>query len=99
MGKRKKGKNIVKVDVTDYAFTKGETLPVLVHHSSRDGRRFEQVLHKVPTPRRLQPPPTFNPSPAFGATETRASFVGDEPTDEPVSSERVSSCFLPRDAP
>lgn len=95
MGKRKKVNNVVKVDVTDYAFPKGEILPVLVQHASRDGRRFEQVLHQVPTPRQLQTPPTFNPSPAFNAAGAHASFVGAEPADEPVDSERVSSRSLP----
>ena len=76
MGKRKKVKNVVKVDVTDYAFPKGEILPVLVQHASRDGRRFEQVLHQVPTPRQLQTPPTFNPSPAFNAVGTHTGGEG-----------------------
>ena len=64
-GKRKrKPQNVVKVDLSDAMFRKGEVLPVVVKHSSRDGRRVEQTVHQVPTPRQSLVPPTFDPSPA-----------------------------------
>ena len=84
MGKRKKVSNVVKVDVTEYAFRKGEVLPVLVQHSSKDGRRIEQARHNVPTPRKHQPPPTFNPSPALSDTEIHMSPVVCEPTEDEI---------------
>ena len=93
MGKRKKAQNIVKVDVSEYAFRKGELLPVLVQHSSKDGRRIEQVRHSVPTPQKHQPPPTFNPSPVLYDPEIHASPAVGEPTeDEPFGSESVCLC-------
>jgi len=68
MGKRKKAPgNIVKIDLEEYAVKGGEILPILVQHSSKDGRRIEQTVHEVPNPRNNLPPPTFNPSPAFEA--------------------------------
>lgn len=94
MGKRKRNQNVVKVDVGEYAFRKGPVLPVLVQHSSKDGRRFEKAVHQVPTPRQRQPLPTFDPSPMLDAPQTHPTPVGDEPTGEPDGSEWVRLCSL-----
>lgn len=65
MGKRKKNaRNVVRVDITE-CLVKGETLPVLAQHSSKDGRRIEQVVHHIPTLHQDPHPSTFNPSPVF----------------------------------
>jgi len=66
MGKRKKNsQNVVKVDLSDTAFGKGK---LIVGHSSKDGRRVEQKVHRIPAPQQNLPPPTFNPSPVIGGT-------------------------------
>ena len=102
MGKRKnKLRNLVKVDLEEYE------LPVLVQQSSRDGRRVEKTIHKVPVPRanpprpranppppRANPPPlTFDPSPMFEDTQD-ASPDAQDPGGEPTGAERVRPRFL-----
>lgn len=95
MGKRKKAaQNIVKLDVGDFAFEKGEILPVLVQHSSRDGRRIEQTVHKVPTPRPNPPPPSYDPSPVFEDVEGCVSPDADNLAGELDDFENVRSCPL-----
>jgi len=64
MGKRKKNsQNVVKVDLSDTDFGKRTLLPVVIMHSSKDGCRVEQTVHRIPTLQQNLPPPTFNPSP------------------------------------
>ena len=90
MGKRKKVPNVVKVDVGDY-------LPVLVHRTSKDGRRVDRAVHHVPTPtpQKNLPTPTFNPSPVFEDTagHTFPDADVDKPMGESGGSERVRTRF------
>jgi len=88
MGKRKKAPNVVKIDIGELGKT--EVLPVLVQHSSKDGRRVERTMHQVPTPWQNLPPSTFDPSPVLEDTHA----FSDEPMGEPNGSERVSSRLL-----
>lgn len=66
MGRRKKLQNVVKVDLEEVAFEKGEAFPIRVQQLSKDGRRMEETVHKVPTPQIRPPAPAFDPSPAYG---------------------------------
>ena len=88
MGKRKKVQNVVKVDVGDY-------LPVLVQHTSKDGRRIDRAIHQIPTPTPQKNPPhsTFIPSPALADTQDHVFSYVDEPMGEPNSSDRVRPRF------
>ena len=95
MGKRKKKpQNIVKLDLEEHTLGKGEILPVRVQHSSKDGCRVEQTIHAVPALRDNPPPPAFNPSLAFEATQDSMSAEGPGPADELNGSERVRPCPL-----
>ena len=94
MGKRKKVPNVVKVDIGDCGFKKGEILPLLVQHSSKDGRRVGQTVHKIPTPRQNPPPSTFDPSPVPEDIRDYAFPDVGEPIGELAGSEHVSSCFF-----
>ena len=97
MGKRKKkAENIVKVDFGDYAFEESGILPVLVQHSSKDGRRIEQAIHRIPA---LEP----SPSPAFDprlvveeADNNEDTILFDvEPPDGDNGGDRVRSRVSP----
>lgn len=94
MVKRKRVTNVIKVDVDDFAFGE-EVVPVLVQQSSKDGRRIEKTLHKVPEPRQDPLPSTFNPSPSFEDAQEHVFDDVLEPTDERNGPERVSLHFLP----
>lgn len=95
MGKRKKQpQNIVKLDLDDCAFGKGEILPVRVQHSSKDGRRVEQTFHKISAPPVNPPLPTFNPSLAFEAAQNNTPAEGCDPVDELNDSERARPSSL-----
>ena len=94
MGKRKKSsQNVVKVNLGDCEFKRGEILPVRVQQSSKDGRRMEQTVHKIPMPRNNPPPPTFNPSLAFEATGDYTFLEACDPADESGGPECVRPCF------
>lgn len=74
---------------------RGDVLPVVVQQASRDGRRVEQTIHKIPKP---QDPPlsTFSPSPVY---ETTQEYVFPEvclPMNEQNDSERVSPRASPQ---
>ena len=93
MGKRKKPQNVVKVDLGEM-FRKGEAIiPVVVQHSSKDGRRLEQTVHNVATPQDQQPGPSFNPSPAYDAAESWASPDVGDPILESDPTDRVRPRF------
>jgi len=95
MGKRKKRPgNIVKVELDDALSGIGEAIPIVVKQSSKDGRRVQQTVHQVPTPRQHQIPSTFDPSPAV-TDDWDCVFPGiDDPVDEPEGPESVRSCSL-----
>ena len=102
MGKRKnKFKNVVKIDLGEYEFGGEDVLPVLVQQSSKDGRRVEKTIHKVPAPQAIPSTPVFDPSPMFKVTQD-ASPDAQDPADEPCGVECVCSrslsprCFLTR---
>lgn len=95
MGKRKKAQNIVKIDMGDYAIAKGTVLPVLVQQLSKDGRRFEQTVHPVPTPQQHPLPSTFDPSPSVEDAPGYTFHDASEPMDERDGPERVSPSLLP----
>ena len=83
MGKRKKQpQNIIKIELDDVTSRKIGAFPVVVKHLSKDGRRVEQKVHQVPTPRQHQIPPTFNPSPAAEDDWDRVFSDLDDPMDE-----------------
>ena len=57
MGKCKKNlQNVMKVDLGDCKFKRGEILPVRVQQSSKDGHHMEQTVHKIPMPQNNPPP-------------------------------------------
>lgn len=99
-GRHKKAQNVVKVDLGDYAFGTGEILPVRVQHSSKDGRRIEQSIHRFPTPRldtpqldtpQLDPPPpSFDPFLVLEDNQDCALPEFRDPTDGSSGPERVS---------
>lgn len=75
MGKRKKNaKNVVKVDLGDLTIKNSRALPVLVQNLSRDGRRIEQTVHKIPIPRLNPPPLAFDPCPVVAEDEDDTFF-------------------------
>lgn len=97
MGKRKKNtQNVVKVDLGDYALKESGALPVLIQHSSKDRRRIEQTVHRIPA---LEPslPPAFDPRPVVEEAEEDeyAMFLDVEPTGEDGGGDRVRSRFSP----
>ena len=64
MGKCKKNlQNVMKVDLGDCKFKRGEILPVRVQQSSKDGRHMEQTVHRIPTPQNNPPPSYLQPLP------------------------------------
>lgn len=69
MGKRKKNtQNVVKIDLNDTNFGKTKLLAVVVRQVSKDGRRVDQTVHRIPTSQQNPPPPTFSPSPVVDDT-------------------------------
>ena len=95
MGKhKKKPQNIVKLDLEEHTLGKEEILPICVQHSSKDSHHIEQTIHAVPAPRDNPPPPTFNPSLAFKATQDSMSAKGPGPADELNGLEHVCLCPL-----
>jgi len=93
MGKRKKNtQNVVNIDLGDYAFEDGRVLPVLVQHSSKDGRRIEQTIHRIPAPGPSLPP-AFDPRPVVEEAEEDAPFFDFEPPGGGDGGDRVCSCF------
>ena len=94
MGKRKKlSQNVVKVELEDIRFRKDKILPVIVKQSSKDGRRVEQTVYQVPTPKHINPP-TFDPSPAVGDDWGCVFPDIDDPTDGLDGPESVCSYSL-----
>lgn len=94
MGKRKKPQNVVKVDLGEDIFKKGETItPIIIQHSSKDSRRLEQTVHSVATPQDQPPAHTFNPSPAYDAAQSWVSPEVNDPMLEPDSTDRVRPRF------
>lgn len=89
MGKRKKSKHLVKLDLGEDVVGKAKVVPLLVQQSSKDGRRVERSIHTIPAPR-VHPPPTFDPSPKFATTEECAIPGVSDPVGEPCGAERVS---------
>ena len=93
MGKRKRNVlNVVKVELSDLALGTKTILPVVVQHSSRDGRRIEQAIHQISTPQQDSPPPTFNPSPVVDDMQDLAPRELREEMDEPNGPGRVRLC-------
>jgi len=100
MGKRKRpARNIVKVDLGDFIFTKSEPLPVFVQHSSKDGRRIEQTVHQIPAPQSNPPPLGFDPCPVTVEDDDEDDeddvFPGVEPPGGEDDGDRVRSRFSP----
>jgi len=98
MGKRKqKAHNVVKVNLGEYAFKETGTLPVVVQHSSKDGRRIEQTIHQVPMSQPNPPPLRFDPRPVVEEVEEdEAAFLGFfnvEPPSGGNGGDRVRSHF------
>jgi len=95
MGKRKKQpENVIKIELNDAPLGKCHVLPIVVKQPSKDGRRVEQTVHEVPTPRRHVIPPTFDPSPAVGDDWDSVFPDFDDPTDGLDSPESVRSYSL-----
>ena len=105
MGKRKRqAPNVVKVDLRDVTFKKSDMLPVLVQNLSKDGRRIEQTVHKIPAPRPTRPNPSplvfdppplsFDPCPVVAEHEDNV-FFDTEPTGGENGGDRVRSRFSP----
>ena len=92
MGKRKRPRNVVKVDLEDVPKSE-KIVPVLVQQKSRDGRRLEQTVHNVPVPPSQPPPSTFNPSPTYGSTEDDVFTELHDPMEEPSGPDRVRLHF------
>ena len=93
MGKRKRPQNIVKIDLGEDVFGKGEVLPAPVQQSSKDGRCVEQTIHKIRTPQEKPPAPTFDPSPMYGATEHCAYPEVHDQMNESNDPERICPNF------
>jgi hypothetical protein len=91
MGKRKKPHNVIKVDLGANAFGKGNSLPVVIHQSSKDGRRLEKTTHNIPEPPEKPPSSNFDPSPVYEATQGCGFPEVPDPTDKRNVPERVSS--------
>lgn len=93
MGKRKRNaQNVVKVDLGALVLKKSKALPVLVQHSSKDGRRIEQTVHEIPA---LPPDPyllAFDPCPVVTEDEDDV-FLGTEPSSEGNEGGRVCLLF------
>lgn len=88
---KKRALNVVKVDLGELAIKKSKTLPVIVQHLSKDGRRIEQTVHEIPAP---QPNPlllAFDPSPVV-PEDNGGIFLNTEPSNE-GSEDRVRSHF------
>jgi len=103
MGKRKKNsQNVVKLDLSDTNLGKRKVFPVIVGHSSKDGRRAGQTVHQIPTSEQTILPPTFDPSPVVNNTWDEswddawdnAFPEADDTTGEPNSQEPVRPCFI-----
>ena len=98
MGKRKrKATNVVKVDLGDITIKKNTALPVLVQHLSKDGRRIEQTVHRIPIPRSNPSPLTFDPYPVVAEDEDDTFFDIEPPGGEDGGDggDRVCSRFYP----
>lgn len=94
MGKRKKGAlNVVKVDLGSLIIKKSETLLVLVQHLSRDGRRIERSIHKIPAIQPDPPPLSFDPCPVVMEEEDDV-FIEAESSKKMNGGDRVRSCFF-----
>lgn len=95
MGKRKKPRNVVKIDMG--GISKNEkVIPVLVPQKSKDGRRWEQTVHNVPVPQEKPRPPTFDPSPAYGASHDDTFPELHDPMNEPDGPDRVRPFLFPQ---
>lgn len=89
MGKRKKPRNVCKVDIGEDLVGKGAILAVRIQQLLKDHRCIEQIVHNVPAPQHETHAPTFDPSLAYGAPQDCASLEEWDLTAEPLGSGRV----------
>jgi hypothetical protein len=93
MGKRKKNaQNVVKVDLGDCTFGGSNALPVLVQHTSKDGRRIEKTVHKILARQSDPPLPTFEPRPVVTEVEDDM-FIDVGSSSGEHGGDCVRSCF------